>query len=344
VAGLADGGYVVVWEGGEILMQRYDATGAPIGAKTVVNSTTADVQSAPAVTALADGGFVTAWVSSGQDGSGDGVYFQRYDAAGQALGAETLINSTIQGDQSDPALSAASDGGFMATWASHEQDGSGWGIYAKSFQATEPAPAPVPPIEPVVIVRPEISAQVSQLYVALFGRAADGEGLAFWAQAMEDGMPAVQVGDTMYATAPAREYYPTGMSEPEVISSFYVNTLGRTPDEEGWAFWTQKLGAPGASPGSVILEIADVVVNYQGAHPAGLESAALFNNRVAVSRYFSERGASIDTALQVLTGVTSDPATVTAAIGGTPNSSDIDIQLLGMISQPAVTDALFGFG
>jgi hypothetical protein len=58
------------------------------------------------------------------------------------------------------------------------------------------------------------------------------------------------------------------------------------------------------------------VADYQGSDPAGLTSAALFDNRVTVARYYGEHNASIDAASHALDGVTADPATVAAAIAG----------------------------
>ena len=44
---------------------------------------------------------------------------------------------------------------------------------------------------------------VSNLYVALFGRAPDGEGLGFWSNLLANGASLVSVANTMFATAPA---------------------------------------------------------------------------------------------------------------------------------------------
>ncbi|MBH0197656.1 MAG: hypothetical protein HP494_19175, partial [Nitrospira sp.] len=72
--------------GDGIYARRYDATGTAVGGEVQVNSTIANSQSQSAVTALADGGYVVTWTSSNQDGSGTGVYAQRYDAAGVPVG------------------------------------------------------------------------------------------------------------------------------------------------------------------------------------------------------------------------------------------------------------------
>ncbi|MBO3762536.1 calcium-binding protein [Ciceribacter sp. L1K22] len=70
VAGLADGGWVVVWQsadpsGAGIYMQRYAADGTAVGGETLVNSTTVGNQIEPVVTALANGGWVVSWASEG---------------------------------------------------------------------------------------------------------------------------------------------------------------------------------------------------------------------------------------------------------------------------------------
>ena len=162
----------------------------------------------------------------------------------------------------------------------------------------------------------QMRTDVSQLYVALFGRAPDGEGLGFWVQQLDAGQSMTQIADTMYATTPARAYYPSFMTNGEIIASFYVNVLGRTADVEGAAYWTAKLNTSGATPGSVIAELINVVANYGGTDPAGLESAALFNNRVDVAQWYGEQNGTITGATTILTAVTADPATVTAAMSG----------------------------
>ena len=160
----------------------------------------------------------------------------------------------------------------------------------------------------------EMRTQVSQLYVALFGRAPDAEGLAFWVQELANGASLVQVANTMYATDPARSFYPLFLTNQEIVASFYLNVLGRPADAEGLAFWTAKLNAPGATPGSVITQIIDVVVNYAGTDPAGLTSAALFNNKVEVAQAYGEAGGGVAGAAAILVGVTDDPATVVAKL------------------------------
>jgi Ca2+-binding RTX toxin-like protein len=142
IAALADGGFVVTWtssgqdgSGTGIYAQRYAADGAPLGGELRVNTTTANQQMYPSIAALSDGGFVVTWMSNGQDGSGTGIYAQRYAADDTPLGGEWRVNTTTTDDQQQPSIAALADGGFVVTWMSNGQDGSGYGIYAQRYAA-----------------------------------------------------------------------------------------------------------------------------------------------------------------------------------------------------------------
>jgi Ca2+-binding RTX toxin-like protein len=149
ITALADGGFVVGWtsvtqdgDGDGVYAQRYDAAGTAQGAEFRVNTTTADMQFLPSLTALADGGFVVSWTSDGQDGSHSGIYAQRYDASGSAQGEEFQVNTFTTSVQYQSSLTALADGGFVVSWESFEQDGSGYGVYAQRYDAAGNAVGP----------------------------------------------------------------------------------------------------------------------------------------------------------------------------------------------------------
>lgn len=142
VTALADGSFVVVWasadaQGEGIFAQRFGQNGAPLGAQFPVNTTTANGQLGPSVTALADGGFLVSWESEQQDDvdGSTGIYAQRYDANGVAQGGEFLVNATTLNDQIETSIAGLTGGGFVAVWAADAQDGDGFGIYAQIFDA-----------------------------------------------------------------------------------------------------------------------------------------------------------------------------------------------------------------
>lgn len=139
---ISNGNVVAVWRdegagdgsGMGIYMRIMSPTGTAVGNEILVNTTTTGDQTLPSIVVLVNGDFVISW-SSPQDGSGFGIYAQRFNASGVALGAQTLLNINTGGDQQDANLTALSDGGFFATWQSNGQDGSGWGIYGRRFDA-----------------------------------------------------------------------------------------------------------------------------------------------------------------------------------------------------------------
>ncbi|HTU12232.1 MAG TPA: Ig-like domain-containing protein [Allosphingosinicella sp.] len=142
VAALPGGGYVLAWtyfgadgDGAGIYAQRFDASGTALGGAALVNSVTASDQLDPSIAVLADGGYVIAWASSNQDGGGYGIYAQRFDAAGGAVGAAFRVNVITANDQVSPEVAALANGGFVVTWESALQDGSGFGIYARRYTA-----------------------------------------------------------------------------------------------------------------------------------------------------------------------------------------------------------------
>jgi hypothetical protein len=140
VATDADGDYVVTWasngtdgSGWGIYAQRYSSTGTAKGATTRVNTTTSGDQQDPSVSMDSVGDYVVTWSSYGQDGSGWGVYAQRYNACGVAQGGEIRVNWTTAGDQMHARVAMDSTGNFTVVWQSYGQDGSGWGVFGRRY-------------------------------------------------------------------------------------------------------------------------------------------------------------------------------------------------------------------
>ena len=82
----------------------------------------------------ADGDFVITWTSDdGQDGSGLGIFAQRYNADGIPVDIEVQVYSVTSGDQASPSVAMDADGDFVITW--HSDDQNGLGIYAQRYNA-----------------------------------------------------------------------------------------------------------------------------------------------------------------------------------------------------------------
>ena len=137
IASDADGDFVVTWmsngqdgSNSGIHARRYAATGEPLGAEFLVNTSTANSQAYPAVAMDADGDFVVVWASYGQDGSESGIYGQRYNAAGAPLGGEFRVGS-LAPFQVAPAVAMNDAGDFAVAWVG--EDGSDYGIFARRY-------------------------------------------------------------------------------------------------------------------------------------------------------------------------------------------------------------------
>lgn len=131
IASLANGGFVVTWTSvNDIYGQRFDAGGHATGNEFQANSYITNAHGEPSVASLTDGGFVIAWDSSEQDGSGTGIFAQRYDANGNAVGNEFQVNSTTQGTQSWPDVCGLTNGGYVITWSSNSTGDARGQLYA----------------------------------------------------------------------------------------------------------------------------------------------------------------------------------------------------------------------
>ena len=121
----ASGDFVVVWQHYDgdsqgVYGQRYHADGTSIGSIFKVNTNIVDAQTNPAVAMDADGDFVVTWQSYAQDGSGWGIYAQRYNREGAAVGAEFLVNDQYTtSHQEHPSVAMNVDGDFAIAWQSN---------------------------------------------------------------------------------------------------------------------------------------------------------------------------------------------------------------------------------
>ena len=137
----SDGSFVISFTdynsiAGDIYIQRYSAAGTAQGGNVRVNSTTPNVQECGSVAVSSNGDFVVAWESEAQDGTLDGVYAQRYNAAGVAQGGEFRANTTVSGDEQNVAVAIDSTGNFVIVWdASTADPGGNTGVYAQRYNA-----------------------------------------------------------------------------------------------------------------------------------------------------------------------------------------------------------------
>jgi hypothetical protein len=166
VAVLNNSNVVVVWasfdEAGpnsllDVYGQILSPTGDKISGEFLINHQfTTYNQRTPAVAALANGGFVVAWVSEQERstapnfgtnttsyGAGAAplpsvdIYAQLYTADGVTQGNKFLVNADSN-PCANPAVAAASDGSFMVAWSASDMANltNSWDVYARSFTNT----------------------------------------------------------------------------------------------------------------------------------------------------------------------------------------------------------------
>ncbi len=146
ITALADGGFVVTWQDNNnsgdrnascIRARFFNADGSSDQTDFVVNSTASGEQVNPTLTALSNGNLVVAWQDQLSDGSGTSLRARIFDPNVIFVDSDFLVNSTTQGGQEAPTLTALADGGFIVTWTDQSlaDDTSGYGIRARRFDA-----------------------------------------------------------------------------------------------------------------------------------------------------------------------------------------------------------------
>ena len=139
----ADGDFVVAWQDDSgvnadshgVLARRYDENGNPMGGEFQVNTYLMGSQAHPDVAIDSVGNFVVVWDSWEQDGSGAGIFGQRFDSNGSTQGPEFQVNSWTSFDQEEPAVTMLANGQFIVVWHSSEQDGDQYGIFGQRYHA-----------------------------------------------------------------------------------------------------------------------------------------------------------------------------------------------------------------
>ncbi|WP_442485021.1 peptidylprolyl isomerase [Aeoliella sp. SH292] len=132
-------GRVVVFSGNGpgdqdgVFVKRYDADGDEVGSAVRVNTTFAGLQHSASVAMDDDGSFVVVWAGRGV-GDKQGVFFQRFSAAGAKVGSETLVNTTVAGKQLDPVIAMNADGAFAIGWSGQSTSDAS-GVYLQRFTA-----------------------------------------------------------------------------------------------------------------------------------------------------------------------------------------------------------------
>jgi RHS repeat-associated protein len=222
----------------DVWLQVWEGDGSILLPELRVNSHLTGCQEAPAVAFASDGSFVVLWQSEEQDGSGWGIFGQRFAADGSLVGGEFQVNLTTSGDQQAPAVAYGPSGSFTVVWESFGQDGDGWGVYARRFNASGPLSGEVQVApsgtghqrRPAVAIQPP-----GNVLVAWEGPDGSGPGVA--ADARLRPRPAVTTheydlfGDLLRATRPRGNVLEYGHDSAGRLTSLESKPDAATPGE-----------------------------------------------------------------------------------------------------------------
>ncbi|HYC49361.1 MAG TPA: tandem-95 repeat protein [Burkholderiales bacterium] len=140
VAGLADGRFVAAWnftpDNGttfDVRARLFNADGTPASGEFIVSSPGHGGGGAAQVAALSNGGFTVTWSSNdGGDGNGSLVRARLFDADGNAIGGDFVVESTTAGNQDAVSVTTLTDGRLLYSWESNDgADGDGLTIRAR---------------------------------------------------------------------------------------------------------------------------------------------------------------------------------------------------------------------
>ena len=145
IATFPDSSFIITWrskyqiEGGiqfyssDIYFQRYNADGSLNGQETRANTYTATDQLNPSVATLSSTSFIITWTSDQEDGSGSGVYAQRFNEDGTKKGIDFQVNTVTNNDQAYSRVKAFQGNSFVLVWVSSDQDKALKGIFGTIF-------------------------------------------------------------------------------------------------------------------------------------------------------------------------------------------------------------------
>jgi hypothetical protein len=117
--------FTCAWsEGQDVYARQFDLALNPLGSQFLVDTAlSVGIQDEPAVCAGNAGTILIAWSErNGYDGSLMGIFARVYDAAGQPITGEFLINTTTWQSQWRPLIAPTPSGGYVVAWSG---DGDG---------------------------------------------------------------------------------------------------------------------------------------------------------------------------------------------------------------------------
>ena len=239
-----DGRFVIAWSSGGqdpdgstgIYAQRFDASGVAQGSEFRVNTYTTGIQQLTSVAMDSAGNFVVTWASDLQDGSNYGVYGQRYDANGVALGSEFRVNTTTTDSQLYHDVAMLKDGRFVVAYQS--RSGSNYEVYVQRYAADGTAiggelrvnTATVTGNQPI----PSVTADESGNITVVWNSSADGNGAGVIGRRLDWSGNMLGGEFQVNTTTTGNQLYPEVVAQPD--GRFIVAWSGNGPGDADGVF------------------------------------------------------------------------------------------------------------
>jgi hypothetical protein len=154
-------------------------------------------------------------------------------------------------------------------------------------------------------------ASIQGIYLALFGRPADPQGLLYFNTVTSGGADLSAIGDL--AGTPEYQARFVGMDAPQIINAIYQSLFARDAEPEGLSFWSQQLASGSIGVNSLAIAIFD---GARGSDFAVLQNKVEAANRFTTAIDAPEEiaaysgAAAIALAQKFLAQVTTDPSSV----------------------------------
>lgn len=155
----------------------------------------------------------------------------------------------------------------------------------------------------------ELRLQLSELYVAYFGRAPDADGLAYWAAEMDGGIMSYDDIAANWSSEQQEftDIYGEDVSNDDFIAQVYQNVLGRVPDADGLAYWSGEMSSGTLTTKNMV----QAVVAGAKASTGDANDALLLNNKAQAGVKVADSGINdIGFAQKAVAAVTKDASTL----------------------------------
>ena len=156
---------------------------------------------------------------------------------------------------------------------------------------------------------------VQKMYIGFYGRAADVDGLAYWAGILGDNTDTTAIRESFSISTESVSLF-GGKTDSATVTAIYVQTFGRNPDASGLKFYEDALTAKTMTKAEIAANIIDGATGTD---------AAIVSNKLEVAELFT---AAMDT-----------PAEKAAYAGdAAANAARVNLSKVGVLTIPASFD------